>query len=363
MERVVQGLAEAQAKLGHEIHVLTSDCSCKTMPAFETLNGVNIYRIKSRRLGFPDLTLPCEIPFKLIKQANLIHVHAHNSYFSQRILIESKKLNVKTACYFMAVDAFSDHPNWLVRSLAPYYGRRSVRKGLAATDLVLVKSYRDLNVLKERYQVIANYLPDAVKDSILLQKRESSEEFIRKFGIKQHNFFLFIGRMHKLKGPQILVKSLKHVNDDVGAVFIGPDDGYLKETLSLAEKLGVKDRTHVLGYVDEETKIQAIDASIAVVLPSVADYVEVYPGVMSEAWARGKAVIASDVGGNTYRIKHGHNGLLCERSNPQALGTALTKLVGDKKLAEAMGRHGKVAVHSWADIAEKSIEFYKKNVA
>lgn len=182
---------------------------------------------------------------------------------------------------------------------------------------------------------------------------------MHRFGIKQGSFFLFIGRMHKLKGPHILIKALQYIGDDVAAVFIGPDAGYLQETISLAGKLGVKNRIHILGYVDEATKIEAIDSTVALVNPSITDSVEVYPGVISEAWAREKPVIASAVGGIPYRVKQHVNGVLVDPSNPKMLADAMLELVNNKGLAKLMGKNGKTEVFSWIEIANKSIELYK----
>ncbi len=358
MERVVQGLAEAQVTLGHEVGVITSNYGSQKISAEEILNNVHIQRIKAWRLHYPDLTIPRVLPVKLLKNADIVHVHAQNSLFSLKILNETFKLGIKNACYFMAVDTFQSHPSLFVRFFAPYYGKRSINKALKQSNLILVKSLRDLEILKNVYGVEATYLPDAVEYSILISKKENPSEFKQKFGIRQKYFFLFIGRMQKLKGPHILVKALKYVNDDVAAVFIGPDGGYLRETLNLAGKLGVRNRTYMLGYVDEATKIQALDSAVALVLPSIADY-ETYPGVISEAWARGKPVIASRVGGVPYRVKQQENGILVDSSNPKMLADAMLELVGNDRSAEEMGRNGKTEVFSWATIAMKSIGMYE----
>ncbi len=359
MERVVQGLSEAQAALGNEVFVITSNYGSQGRPTQEILNKVNIERIKSWRFRYPDLTIPRVLPVDLLKTADIVHVHAHNSFFSMNILNESIKLGVKNACYFMGVNSLQNHPSLCVRFIGPYYGRRNTRKALKQSSLALVKSLWDLETLKNEYSVDATYLPDGVPNSILSIKKGNSVELKLKLGIRQKHFFLFVGRMHKLKGPHFLVKALKHVDEDIAAVFIGPDGGYLKETLSLAEKLGLRDRTYVLGFVDEETKIQAIDSAVALVNPSIADYVEVYPGVISEAWARGKPVIASSVGGVPYRVKDHVNGMLVPHSNPKMLADAMIELVGNSKLAEEMGQNGKADVFSWETIANKSIELYK----
>ena len=53
----------------------------------------------------------------------------------------------------------------------------------------------------------------------------------------------------------------------------------------------------MLGYVNEKTKIQALDSAIALVLPSIADHVEVYLMVVSGAWAGERPAITSRIGG------------------------------------------------------------------
>ena len=258
----------------------------------------------------------------------------------------------------MGVNALQGHPNYFIRSFAHYYGKRVTLAALKMTNLNLVKSMRDLKTLKDIYDVDATYLPDAVPYSTLLTERGRADEFRAKFGIKQSQMFLFIGRLHKLKGPHILVEALKFVNKGIAAVFIGPDDGYLRETLNLAEKLGVKDRIYILGYVDETTKLSAIDSAVAVVNSSIADHVEVYSISISEAWAREKPVIASRVGEIAYRVKQYVNGILVEPSNPKMLAAAMLELAGNDKLANELGRNGKADVFTWDTIAKKSVELY-----
>ena len=359
IEIAVQHLAEEQVKLGYEATVMTSNINVAGSPKKETINGVNVVRLRSIKLLYNDLIIPMEEP--LIKDADIIHAHSQNSLFS--IIIAKKlksKMHGKVVFHFMAVDAFKSHPHFFIRILAPYYGIRNTRRALKIADLPLVKSLRDLEILRKRYNVKAEYLPDAVPEHYFTAEKADPYEFREGFGIKQEKIFLFIGRMHKLKGPHILVKALKYIDEDVAVVFIGPDDGYLKKTLDVAERLGVRSRVYMLGYVDEETKIKAIDSAVALVLPSIADHVEVYSLVISEAWARGKPIIACKVGEIPYRVKQGVNGLLVDPLDQKALAEAMLKLAHDEKLAEEMGRNGRKEVFSWREIALKSIQLYKR---
>jgi glycosyltransferase involved in cell wall biosynthesis len=358
IERAVQYLVEEQVKLGNDVMVVSSNIGV-IGPREEIIGGVNVIRLKSKRLLYNDLILPVEEPY--IKDIDIIHAHSQNSLFSITV---SKRLKIKAhgkvVFHLMAIDAFKDHPNIFVRLIAPYYGRRNTRTALEIADLPLVRSIRDLEILRKRYNVEAEYLPDAVPDYYFTAEKSDPDRFREKFGIKQEKFFLFIGRVHKLKGSQILVRALKYVDEDIAAVFIGPDGGYLRKTLNLAEKIDVKRRVYYLGYVDEKTKVEALDSATALVLPSLADHVEVYSIVISEAWAREKPVIASKVGEIPYRVKQGVNGLLVNPSDPRMLAEAMLKLANEEELAEEMGRNGRKEVFSWRKVAKKSIQLYKQ---
>jgi len=360
MERVVENVAEEQAKLNHEVHVITSYNVARNSFAEEKLNKVYVHRVRSLRLGYPDLTCPLDYPVDVLKNADIIHGHSQNSLFTIKVIEKTKKFGVRTAIHFMAIDALNDHPNSLIRLIGPHYCIWALHKAIKNSDLKLVKSYRDKEILGSRYNVNAVYVPDGVPDYYFTAEKADPNEFRKKFGIKEEKIFLFIGRIHKLKGPHILVKALKYVGEDIAAVFIGPDDGYLKETLDLVERIGIKDRVYMLGYVDEKTKMKALDSATALILPSIADYVEVYSMVISEAWAREKPVIASKIGEIPYRVKQDVNGVLVDPSDPKKLAEAMLKVAHNNELANEMGKNGRKNVFSWKEIAAKLIQLYEQ---
>jgi len=358
MERVVQKLAEEQAKLDHEVHVVASTYGAEDRPKEEEVNGVYIHRIKAVRLRYPDLTIPRETPKDVLKGADVVHGHSQNSLFTVNVLEKAKKHGVKTVIHFMAVNAFKDHPNPVIRLLAPYYGRWVLLKAVEISDAKLVRSRRDEEILKKRYGIEALYVPDGIPRE-LLEKPSMAKDFRDKYGIYEP-FVVYVGRLHRLKGVNVLIKAMSIVikeAPELKAVIIGPGDQ--RPYISLAHRLGVEKNVLFLGFVDEDTKIGATDASLALVLPSVCDYVEVYPMVISEAWARGKPVIATAIGGVPYRVRHRVNGLLVPPRNPHALAGAIIELYNDKNLVERLGREGRKEIHSWDEIANKLIDIYK----
>ena len=150
LERVVQSMVEELSKLGHEVHVVTSILGAQGKPRMEMVKGVYVYRIKGIKLVYLDLIYPLEYPVKVLKDADIVHGHSQNSLFTARIIEEARKLGVKTATHFMALDSFSDHSNPLTRSLGPFYAKLILKKALRAFNVKLVRSYRDMKILKIR---------------------------------------------------------------------------------------------------------------------------------------------------------------------------------------------------------------------
>jgi glycosyltransferase involved in cell wall biosynthesis len=359
LERAVQSLAEELAKMGHEVHVITSRFGAKNRPKEEVINGVYVHRVKALRLHFPELTYPLEYIEKVIRDADIVHGHSQNSLFTVKIVEKAKKLGIKTAIYFMAVDALYDHPNPLIRFLGPFYANYMLKKAIELSDIRLVKSFRDLKILRSRYGVEAIYVPDGVSEEII-NAPNMAEEFRERYGIREP-FVVYIGRLHRLKGVDVLIKSVSIAvkeHPKLKAVIIGPGDQ--KPYKELAQRLGIENNVVFLGYVDEKTKIGALDASIALVLPSICNYVEVFSIVISEAWARSKPVIATAVGEIPYRVKHMINGILVPPKNPQKLAKAMITLLNDENLRTKLGAEGRRNILTWSEIATKIISIYKQ---
>lgn len=356
LENVVKALAEGMAKLGHEVHVVTSPYSAEGRPREEEVNGVRVHRVKSARLHYPDLTYPLSYPLDALKGADIVHGHSQNSLFTVKVIEKAKKMGAKTVMHFMAVDALDDHPNPLVRMLGPQYARRALERALKAADVALARSLRDKQLLSERYGVETEYVPDSVP-RWLVEREDRGRVFRERYGVSG-DYALYVGRLHPLKGVDVLVRSMSYVKRESGLelVAIGPGDP--KPYIELAERIGVRDRIRFLGFVDEDSKIGAIDGSLCIVIPSVCNYVEVYPMAITEAWARGKPVVATAVGGIPYRVKHMANGLLVPPKDPKALADAILLLASDRELGRRLGAEGRKSVMTWDEVVARLLEIY-----
>ena len=86
------------------------------------------------------------------------------------------------------------------------------------------------------------------------------------------------------------------------------------------------------------------DDSSALVLPSRS---EGMGRVVVEAFCRGRAVVASRVGGIPDLVQDGKNGLLVEPGDLDALADALIRILTDRELAERLGTGAAASAAIW----------------
>jgi len=87
-----------------------------------------------------------------------------------------------------------------------------------------------------------------------------------------------------------------------------------------------------------------LDDSSALVLPSRS---EGMGRVVVEAFCRGRAVVASRVGGIPDLVQDGKNGLLVEPGDLDALADALIRILTDRELAERLGTGAAASAAMW----------------
>lgn len=106
---------------------------------------------------------------------------------------------------------------------------------------------------------------------------------------------LFMGRLHPVKGCDILLESFAMVADrdaTLHLVMAGPDSIGCREALeALSVRLGIEDRVTWAGTLNDELKWGAIMSAEVLVLPS---HQENFGMVVPEALACGKPVLISD---------------------------------------------------------------------
>lgn len=128
---------------------------------------------------------------------------------------------------------------------------------------------------------------------------------------KKGNHFLFIGRLSREKGIHVLLDAFKGTDYELHIGGKGPLTSLVEQTCK--EHKNIK----YLGYLDKMGVQQAMYDCTALVFPSI--WYEGLPMTLIEAFALGKAIIATKMGVMEIVIQHRYNGLQFEPNDPAAL--------------------------------------------
>jgi glycosyltransferase involved in cell wall biosynthesis len=147
-----------------------------------------------------------------------------------------------------------------------------------------------------------------------------------------------VGRLIPIKGHEVLLEALARVRDALPGVTLelagdGPLEPELRATVA---RLGLGEAVAWLGRVAPPTPVY--ERAEIVVVPSFG---EGFGMVALEAMARGRAVIASDVGGLPEIVAAGETGLIVPPGDVSALAAAIVELAGDPARAAALGAAGR----------------------
>ncbi len=166
-----------------------------------------------------------------------------------------------------------------------------------------------------------------------------------------------VGRLVPGKGGDVLLRALAGVDADCVVVGDGPQREALER---LAADLGVGHRVAFAGWrPDARDLVAGLDV---LAVPSREDG---SPLVVFEAMGAGVPVVASRVGGVPDQVVDGRDGLLVPPGEPAALATALTRVLTEPGLAQALSAAGRARAEqcSHAAMVDALAEHYLRLAA
>jgi len=144
-------------------------------------------------------------------------------------------------------------------------------------------------------------------------------------------FFLFVGRLEKLKGLQDLIPLF--MQNDYGILVVAGSGSYERELKDLS---GGHHRIRFLGSVVGDDLKRLYTDALAVVVPSLC--YETFGQVILEAFAARTAVIARDIGALSELVKESEGGILYRQ--PAELQEALARIRTQKEERERLAENG-----------------------
>lgn len=170
------------------------------------------------------------------------------------------------------------------------------------------------------------------------------------------DYAVFVGRLQPEKGIKTLIASMA-IARNTPLVVVGEGE-QRQELEQYVSAQGVKN-VRFVGYKAGEELKNLIRESAFLVVPS--ECFDICPMVTLEAYALGKPVVASRIGGIPESIDEEETGLLFEPGNASELAEKIQILAGDKKRCEEMGRRGRAKIEQISgEHYDRLMELYKE---
>lgn len=353
-------LSKKISESGHEVTILTTDLDYDKSYT-EDLKGVRI--IPSRCifniclfLYSPDLK---NWLYQNLSKFDVVHMQDFRSYQNALVFDYAKKFGIP-----FILQAHG--------SVLPFYERFFLKqcfdyvwgnKILQNSDKVIalteeeVSQYIDMKVPEKKISIIPNGIDHTIYNNL-----PEKGLFKEKYNIpKENRVILFLGRIHKIKGLDLLLEAfsyLRRVVDDITVAIVGPDEGYQDTLFGRTIELNISDRVIFTGPLYNDEKISAyIDADVYV-LPS--EY-ESFSNTVLEAWACGIPVVISDSCALAQKVAREKAGIIVRR-DPIELMYAINQILENENLRRTVCARGRTLVegeYSIESVVEKIEKLYQ----
>jgi len=263
---------------------------------------------------------------KLAKKTDIIHYHFPWPFADLLHLVV--KPSVPTV---MTYHSDIVRQRWLSRAYAPLMSRTlKSMSALVATSpaYALTSTVLSHTSLTNRVRVIPLGIGERTYSN------DGDIGVLRRLGLFQEPFFLFIGVLRYYKGLHTLMRAALSTRAKIVIAGCGPEDTALK---GLVQKLGLRNVVFA-GQVTDAEKVALLMNCRALILPSHLRS-EAYGMVLVEASMFGKPMVSCEIGtGTSFVNQHLKTGFVVAPESPRELAQAINTLLADDILVERFGR-------------------------
>jgi glycosyltransferase involved in cell wall biosynthesis len=351
--RSVHGLARAQAKLGHEVHVSTTSVDGPRDSRVQhnrpvPIDGVQVWYFRSRYLR----RLYWSFDMRRFHRQNIGDfdiVHLHSVFLwptndAARAATRAGVPYVVSPRGMLDPELIRGHNQLLKTAWIRMFERWTIQHAAAVhfTSAAEERACTDAGV-PPRCSIIA---PNAI-DRDEVEAGEPSEG---------DPFALCLGRVSWKKGIDRVIAALPHVPELRLVVAGNDEEGLVPGLRELAKRLAVADRVEFVGEVTGSRKWTLLRSARCLVLPSRS---ENFGNVVLEALAANcPPVITPEVGAAEYL----QGAALVTTAEPMPLASAMRRLHVDHTLRHdhlAVGRRLLHEVFSWEGVARRVTNAYR----
>ena len=351
-------------KRGHRVDILTA--REKGGRAFETIEGVRVFRVPSFRFGVHDAGISGAASYLFFARLELAHLMRENRYdlmhyyFGLPTGVLSFYSHLKHGIPYIVSLRGSDVP-----------GYDPNRKALLSMHQLLESTRR--KIWHNASAVVAN--SNSLRQLAIDSDGGCNIEVIPN-GVDTERFapartprgkddplqVLCVSRLIPRKGLTTLIEAAAELRDSNIEVEIVGSGEMARGLRKLIRSLHLQQCVSLTGFMARPELASRYRRADIFVLPSLSESCAM---ALLEALSSGLPVIVSNVGGNPEIVRHEENGLLFEAGSSAGLAAALRRLTAAPALRARMSENNLSKIrtqHAWQHIARRYEGVYRRVV-
>jgi glycosyltransferase involved in cell wall biosynthesis len=336
----VMGLAEAQAAIGHEVCIASSDYGLDSIPQ---LDGVEFSLFPCR---YDTWRWTPELGRHLKEVVQRFDIVMIESLWQYPTCIAGRACRAANVPYMVSpngmLDAWSlSQKAWKKRPYMALIERATI---LGSNGIHLTSEGELINSHLKKWHVPKIVIPLGLPKSKYTEMPDKTD-FLRRYPeLSGKQIVLFLGRLHYKKQPDVVIRAFHracHDIPDAHLVLAGTGEhAYVQRLNELVKDLGIQDRVLFTGILKGDEVKEAYRAASVFVLPS---WQENFGLSMVEAMAAGCPVVISDHIDLAPDILQAGAGLLVS-PNVEETAEAITRILQNEEMRHEMGSRGRQLV-------------------
>ncbi|GAB4453814.1 MAG: glycosyltransferase family 4 protein [Armatimonadaceae bacterium] len=371
----LEGLAPALAKLGVEVHVITSGTAGGDAEEEQAPN-LFIHRVVPQQPSNDFIHWVHLLNFEMTQRADalikewqadknpqpvLLHVHDWLGLFAGKALKYQHRLPMLATIH---ATEFGRN-NGIHTATQRYINRCEWELQYEAWRVIVCSGFMKgeveyaLGTPWDKIDIIYNGVQSGTFDFAF--DGEERWNFRSRFAAPNQKIIFFIGRMVREKGAQLLIESFPRVKQrywDCKLVIAG--GGNRAHLENLAWHLGIWDHVYFTGRVSDEDRDRLYKIADVAVYPSLY---EPFGIVALEAMAARTPVVVSNAGGLPEVVQHDFTGTVTYNGDLDSLAWGIARVLHDPGHARWMAENAYERVQTvfnWDVIAEQTRQVYHR---
>ena len=358
-ESLIEDLANEFTKKGHSVTIVTPKKSAAS-PALEKRNNAEIIRLQ-----YPRTTISSITDFFIIISQSCTML------FNLYRVIKKKKID--TVCigligigsFFILLLRYS------VRFKITIYLHGDEIKECIKTSKVINWTLKRLfkvcdsiiSVSEDLKEEAIEFMPSIKKKAYVISNGINLEKINTKSAYNyQRDYILYAGRLHPIKGVDVLIKAFSFIHDEVSDLDLliagtGPQEDQLKD---MADKYDQQRRVKFLGAQERDEIFSLIKGCKFFVLPS---YSEACPLVILEAIAAGKMPVVSKIDNMHSVVEDGVTGVFFNPGDAKKLSSLIQRYyINSEELSNIESNIKRIDLRKYdiEKISQEHLKVYKQ---